>query len=205
MSYLRGGLDQSFAHRLHRRHRRQHCLQRSHTPGGISTAGTLAGLGGAGIITPWRFAFRDIRKKPLLFAFFAFQMIVAAFFLSIHMDRAIGFARDIDQIDMTRITFFRNGEPADVLYKFPEPYDVQYHSEARLRGNPPLWGDLLLPGVSVARLQEAWQDDVVCSEDIIFATAPLVGWDGVFCCIGYNYLDQTEFEPLLHLHFCLAC
>ena len=38
-------------------------------------------------------------------------MIVAAFFLSIHMDRAIGFARDIDQVDMTRITFFEMGNP----------------------------------------------------------------------------------------------
>ena len=39
------------------------------------------------MITPWRFAFRDIRKKPLLFAFFAFQMIVGTFFFSIYMDR----------------------------------------------------------------------------------------------------------------------
>lgn len=61
------------------------------------------------MITPWRFAFRDIRKEPLLFAFFAFQMIVATFFLSIYMDRVISLARDIDQVSRFSqhdLTFF---------------------------------------------------------------------------------------------------
>ena len=109
--------------------------------------------------------------------------------------------------DLARITLFRNGEAVDIYNSLPElcPEDLQHHSEERLKGDPQLWQDLLLPGFTVDQLREAWEEDAVCSEDIIFTTAELVGWDSELCCIGYNYLEQFDIEPLLQLNFYRKC